>query len=71
MSAPATASSFDVTNARLGGWAKVRISGSSFQPSVTGSSATLISGAVWNPAAEQYLLIEYNGNIAEYFFLDI
>ena len=72
MSAPTNATTFTTTNPRLGGWAKVRISGSTEPPTVTG--ATFISGAIWNASpsgSEQYLGLEYNGNIVEYFFLDI
>jgi hypothetical protein len=72
MSSPSNATTFTTTNSRLAGWAKVRISGSASAPVVTG--ATFISGAVWNSSSsgsQQYLGIEYNGSIVEYFYLDI
>lgn len=72
MSAPSTATTFTTNNPRLNGWAKVRISGSADAPVVTGG--TFISGAIWNSSisgSEQYLGIGYNGNIIEYFYLDI
>lgn len=71
MNSPSTASIFTLFSSSLGGWSKIKISGSTTQPIVTGSSATLITSSAWISSSEQYIVVDYNGVRAEYFFLNI
>ncbi len=68
MSSANTATSYTISASNLGGWAKVRINAAS-QPTVTG--ATLITGSAFAASTDMYMIVENNGNVSEYYFLEI
>jgi hypothetical protein len=59
---------YTVTGSILGGFAKVLIN-TGVEPTVTG--ATKIAGSTFTVSTNMYLVVNYNGNRAEYSFLEI
>jgi hypothetical protein len=59
---------YTYANETLGGWAQVLINAAT-EPSIV--SATKIAGASFQPSTDQYMIVFYNGNAVQYYFLDI
>lgn len=67
MTAPSGITTYTKSNEVLGGWAMVLVNAAS-EPVVTG--ATKVNGANFTPSTDQYMIVMYNGNVTEYYFLD-
>ncbi len=73
MNSPSGTANWTTSNATLGGWAMVLINsagtGNPLTINITGG--TQIAGAAFQPSTNQYMVVFFNGNRVEYYFLDI
>lgn len=68
MASANSATTYTTTGTVLNAYAKVLINTTS-EPTVTG--ATKIAGATWVTGTDMYMVVNYNGNRMEYYFLEI